>query len=73
MGRVFLVCGLTLLVAACGQIDAVYLKHPTTGRVVQCGPYTGVTGYTHTGTVLQQRGCIEDYRAQGYERVPSPN
>jgi hypothetical protein len=49
----------------------VSLKHPGTGRVVQCGPY----GWNElrTGSVPErERGCIADYQRQGYERVPDP-
>lgn len=63
---------LALVTSACGRIDAVWLAHPATGEVVQCGPYAGLTGYTYPSTTLLMRGCIEDFRAQGYERVSEP-
>ncbi len=63
--------GVLLVLAACGRVDPVTLKHPETGESVQCGPYTGLTDRSYAGGVLQQRGCIEDYRAQGYKRIPA--
>jgi hypothetical protein len=49
------------LVAGCGS-DPVRLRHPQTGETVQCWPYHPVYEAT-------ERGCIEDYQRQGYERV----
>jgi len=60
---------LLLLLSACTTLDPVLLKHPKTGEIAQCGPYE-YTGYTATARVMEQRGCIEDYQRQGYERVP---
>ncbi len=62
--------GVAFALAACARIEAVTLKHPETGHIVQCGPYTGLTGYTYSGAVMQQRGCVVDYKDQGYVRVP---
>jgi hypothetical protein len=56
--------------SGCESIEAVRLKHPATGHVVQCGPYTGLTGYTYPGTVAIHRGCVKDFKDQGYVRVP---
>ena len=58
-----------LLLAACARVEAVRLQHPGTGDVVQYGPYVGLTGYTYSGGVVESRGCIEDYKQQGYKRV----
>jgi hypothetical protein len=60
--RLFMLIGaLTLLV---GCTDAVHLRHPETGKTVKCGPY-----YVNVTTVARERGCIEDYQRQGYQRV----
>ncbi len=64
-----LIC-VAFALAACARIEAVRLKHPETGHIVQCGPYTGLTDYTYSGAVISQRGCVEDYKDQGYVRVP---
>ena len=58
-----------LILAACQIVETVYLRHPQTGRVAQCGPYQGVGPQMGAVNVVQQRGCIEDYRVQGYVRV----
>lgn len=56
--------------AACLRIEAVRLKHPETGHVVQCGPYTGMTAADKAATVIIQRGCVQDFKEQGYVRIP---
>ncbi len=59
------------LLGACGvQTDAVYLRHPD-GRLTHCGPYSTLAGQSE-GAAVMERGCIEDYRAQGFVRVPKP-
>lgn len=63
---------LAFVTSACARIGAVRLEHPITGEVQQCGPYAGLTNITYLGAVELQRGCIEDFRAQGYERVSEP-
>ncbi len=62
--------GIAFALAACLRIEAVRLKHPETGHVVQCGPYTGMTEADFAGTVIIQRGCVRDFKEQGYVRVP---
>jgi hypothetical protein len=59
---------LLVLLAGCAATAAVFLRHPKTGETVQCGPYP-YTGYTATAVAIQERGCIEDFQRQGYERV----
>lgn len=61
-----------ILLAACQLVETVYLRHSQTGRIVQCGPYQGVGPQVGAVNVAQQRGCIKDYRVQGYLRVPRP-
>ncbi len=63
---------LALMTSACGRIDQVYLKHPITGKVVQCGPYTGLNNVQYLGAVELQGQCVVDFRAQGFERVSGP-
>ncbi len=63
-----------LLLVGCASVEAAYLKHPQTGQVVQCGPYTYVILRAFDGPALaaRQRQCIEDYKEQRFVRVPSP-
>ena len=60
--RLLLLIGMLTLVTGC--TSAVHLRHSETGKTVKCGPYL-MTG----GVVARERGCIEDYQRQGYERV----
>lgn len=73
MGK-FLISGITIPLAlvACQEIEAVYLRHPETKRVVECQSYRPLNIGTAQIRLVQQRGCIEDYQAQGYVRVPPP-
>ncbi len=59
----------TLFLSGCAfTIDKVTLQRPS-GERVECPGFTMWTpGQTAAATALQ-RGCIEDYRAQGYIRV----
>ena len=70
MSKVAALIALTFALAACMRIEAVRLEHPETGRVVICGPYSGLTGYNFAATAAIQRGCVEDFKEQGYVRVP---
>lgn len=57
-----------LILAACTTAP-VYLKHPQTGAVVNCGGYPA-GGWAATAGALREAKCIDDYRSQGYVRVP---
>jgi hypothetical protein len=61
--RFILVMGLIL-----GGCTLVYLRHPETGEIVKCGPYSADPGSDHPARVLK-RGCIEDYERLGYDRM----
>lgn len=67
--RWILILGLVVLVG-CQQTAPVVLKHPKTGKTVQCGPYhIGLSGdFKMEGIAMQERGCIEDFKEQGYLR-----
>jgi hypothetical protein len=60
-----LILGITLILAGC---TSAYLRHSETGETVKCGPYFGDPESDHSARILQ-RGCIEDYERQGYERI----
>ena len=70
-----LVCVLAIGVAGCVSSDTVYMRNMA-GEMVQCGPYS--VPYTVYAPISVQtldnqlRGCVEDYRRQGYERVAMP-
>ena len=59
---------LALMTVAC-TTESIYMKNPTTGAVVKCGsPHAN----TLAEPAVQQREaqCIQDYKEQGFVRVP---
>jgi hypothetical protein len=61
---------LFLLLSGC--IDSsVYLKNPRTGEVVKCGSLHG-TSYFESNVQANDFHCINDYKEQGYVRIPKP-
>ncbi len=61
---------LCLLLGGC--IDStVYLKNPQTGAVVKCGSLHG-TSWFENNVEDRETQCINDYKEQGYLRVPKP-
>ena len=66
--RLLMLIGMLTLLAGC-QTDPVHLRHPQTGKRVQCGPYPAYSFQHQMASANQERGCIEDYQRQGYERV----
>jgi hypothetical protein len=59
-----------LVLAGCAQAEAVKMKHAD-GRTVQCGPYR-VGGFNGEAmATAQQESCLNDYRVQGFVRVPN--
>ena len=68
--RLFMLIGALALLAGCAEPDVVSLRHPSTGKTAQCGPYTYNQGLgSRESAVLQERGCVADFQRQGYERV----
>ena len=62
--KLALLLAVGLLVSSCTSIP-VYMKNPKTGEIVNCGGQeTNPTG------AIRERGCIDDYKDQGWERVP---
>ena len=61
---------IALGLAAC-TTTPVHLKHQETGKVVQCGPFRqgGPTGAV--AAAMHEAKCIDDFKEQGYVRVPS--
>ena len=60
---------ISTVLAGCMSIDAVVLKHPETGEIVQCGPHSGLGRSAFAVTAQLQRGCIQDFKEQGFQRV----
>lgn len=59
---------LFVVAAACArQTTPIVMKHPETGKIVQCGPYPA-SGIGSIGTPDREAQCIRDYKGQGYVR-----
>ncbi len=59
------------LVAACGWLDDVHLRNPETGEIAICkGGPTSRKAYlpSRQDRLIEQRGCIEDFKEQGFQR-----
>ena len=67
--RIFLPIVLLALLGACGTLKDVRLQHPDTGKVVVCEGRGGLTTHGYALVLAEQRGCIEDFKAQGYQRI----
>jgi hypothetical protein len=66
-----LALGAAMLLAGCTetpQTKPVRLRHSQTGTVVTCGPYDNRPSQS-AASVLRERGCIDDFQRQGYERI----
>lgn len=61
---------LLLLLSACRD-STVYLKDQKTGAVVKCGDMHALT-YVESAHQRADAQCIQDYKEQGYVRVPKP-
>jgi len=49
-----------------GCTHTTYLKHPGTGEIVKCGPYS-TTRLSGEGA-LREMDCIDDFQRMGYVR-----
>jgi len=65
---------ISLLLAGCST-DPVYMKNKETGEIVKCGPYyVGLAkDFKMEGIAHQESQCIQDYKEQGFIRIPSPH
>ena len=72
--RKAIIVALTFLIAACTTSNEVYLKNLETGETLKCGPYTMYGGGTGaiSAALRELRYCIDDFKTQGYVRVPKP-
>lgn len=62
---------LLFLLAGCTNAK-VYLKNEKTGQIVTCGTVHPIT-LAESGLARRDSQCIEDYKAQGFIRVPGPD
>ena len=51
--------------------EPIYLRHQKTGQIVHCGPDYGAA--VELGAIpTLELFCINDYRLQGFVRIPTP-
>ncbi len=67
--RAFLLAFLLLPLAACGTVKEVRLQHPDTSKIAVCEGKSGLNNPGYQTAVLEQRGCIQDYKEQGFVRI----
>lgn len=58
-----------LFIVACTD-STTYLKNEKTGQIVTCGDSHAVT-IAEYAVQKREAQCIEDYKSQGFVRVPS--
>lgn len=56
-----------IILALAGCTGPVILRHPETGKTVQCG--SDDTEQSAEVAYRRERECIEDYQRRGYKRV----
>jgi len=56
-----------VLLAGCSS--AIIMRHPD-GREANCGNYVFLAPAVSAGIPDRERQCIEDFKAQGYVRMP---
>lgn len=63
---------LFLIVSLAGcTTESIYMKNPQTGAVVKCGtPHANTLA--EPAVQAREAQCIQDYKEQGYVRVPGP-
>ncbi len=54
-------------VSGCETVP-VRLQHPTTGHLVQCGPYRRLL--IGIPAMILENNCVNDFQKAGYERLP---
>ena len=71
MKKVYLSIILLTFLCSCAIGKTVYLQHPTTGDVVECGGDVafGNLASANNTNLQSERYCVNDYKDQGYERV----
>jgi len=67
--RAIVIIAISLALAGCSAIEPIYLQHPSTGKTVYCRGWWGPHARTH---LASQLACVEDFKQQGYERIPGP-
>ena len=63
-----LLIGMLAVFAGCFN-EPVLLRQPRTGKTVKRCPTYVTCAVNNESTIVRERGCVEDYQRQGYERV----
>lgn len=73
MKRKTTILSVVLLLTGC-TTDLIYLKNKETGQTVTCGgKFVGLDkDFKIEGIAAQESQCINDYKEQGFVRVPGP-
>jgi hypothetical protein len=63
---------LPLLALGACSTDIIYMKNPATGQTATCGGHPLAFPIYATVAASHDGECVQDYKEQGYVRVPSP-
>jgi hypothetical protein len=58
-----------LALSAC-TTETIYMKNPRTGEVATCGSHPLAFPIYATVAAAHDEDCVNDYKAQGFVRVP---
>ena len=61
-----------LILASC-TTEAIYMRDPKTGQTATCGAHPLAFPIYATIAASHDQECVQDYKEQGYVRVPAPN
>jgi len=65
---------LLLLVGLAGcSTETIYLKNPATGETATCGGHPLAFPIYATVAASHDQECVQDYKEQGFVRVPAPS
>lgn len=67
-----LVTGILLLASLPACTEAIYMQNQTTGRLATCGDHPMVFPIYATIASTHDKDCVQDFKEQGYVRIPKP-
>lgn len=62
---------LLVSLSACST-EAMYMRNPKTGQVATCGNHSLAFPIYATIASTHDKECVQDFKEQGYVRVPGP-
>ena len=69
MRRFFQLLAVAALIAGCAT-ETIYMKNRTTGEIAKCGGHSLAFPIYATVASTHYEDCVNDYKEQGYFRVP---